>query len=102
MMLSATTLLRAKPGREKAIREALLDLADLTRGNEPGTLDFIITQDAHDPGLFAVHGCFTDAAALNEHNNSDPMTRFLFFARDMLDGPMNRVSGPALFAKHEG
>jgi quinol monooxygenase YgiN len=101
-MICGTTLLRAKPGREKAIREALLDLADLTRSTEPGTLDLVITQDAHDPGLFSVCVCFADEAALNEHNNSDPMTRFLFFARDMLDGPMSRVSGPTLFAKREG
>lgn len=100
-MICSTTLLRAKPGREKAIREALLDVADLTRGKEPGTLDLIIAQDAHDPGLFSVCTCFRDETALNEHNNSDPMTRFLFFARDMLDGPMSRVSGPALFAGRE-
>lgn len=101
-MISATTILRARPGREKAIREALLDLADLTGGNEPGTLDLVITQDAHDPCLFSVSGSFTDEAALSAHNNSDPMTRFLFFARDMVDGPMTRVSGPALFTKREG
>ncbi len=101
-MISSTTLIRAKPGREKAILEALLDVADLTSSSEPGTLDLVIAQDAHDPRLFSVCGCFTNEAALNEHNNSDPMTRFLFFARDMLDGPMSRVSGPALFAKREG
>lgn len=101
-MISSTTLIRAKPGREKAIREALLDLADLTSATEPGTLDLVIAQDAHDPGLFSLCGNFTDEAALNEHHNSDPMTRFLFFARDMLDGPMSRVSGTTLFTKRAG
>lgn len=98
-MISSVAVLRARPGREAAIKEALLDLAELTSAAEPGTLALTIAQDQHDLSLFSLSGLFADEAALNEHNNSDPMTRFLFFARDMLDGPMTRVSGGILFGK---
>ena len=97
-MIGAATILRARPGRQKAIHEALLDLAELTLGHEPGTLDLLIVQDTHDDCLFSICGRFANEAALDAHNNSDPMTRFLFFAREMLDGPMNRVSGTTLFS----
>ncbi|WBO57797.1 MULTISPECIES: putative quinol monooxygenase [Acidocella] len=97
-LLSTLIILRAKPGRENAIREALLDLAELTGLQEPGTLQLSLVQDPHDAGLFALTARCRDEAALSAYHNSDPMNRFLFFARDLLDGPMIRVAGPELFA----
>jgi quinol monooxygenase YgiN len=98
-MISSTTILRAKPGYERAIREGLLDLAESVRDSEPGTLEFRVAEDRQDSCIFTLLGRFADQAALDGHNNSDMMNRFLWAARAWLDGPMTLSIGEEIFAK---
>lgn len=98
-MISSTTILRAKPGYGGAIREALLDLADFVQESEADTIDFRILADEQDSAMFTLLGRFTTRAALDAHNNSDMMNRFLWAARSMLDGPMTLSMGEEIFAK---
>ena len=98
-MISSTTILRAKPGYEGAIREALLDLADYIQESEAETVDFRILADEQDAAIFTLLGRFTSRAALDTHNNSDMMNRFLWAARSMLDGPVTLSMGAEIFAK---
>lgn len=98
-MISSTTILRAKPGYAGAIREALLDLAETVRDDEAETVDFRILADEQDAAVFTLIGRFTSRAALDAHNNSDVMNRFLFAARGWLDGPMTLSMGEEIFAK---
>lgn len=96
-MIRSTTILRARPGLERAIREALLDLAEMVQEQEVGTLGFHIVADAAEPTVFVLLGRFVDRAALDAHNNSDVMNRFLFAARSMLDGPVTLSIGEEIF-----
>ncbi|MCB8879374.1 antibiotic biosynthesis monooxygenase [Acidisoma cellulosilytica] len=98
-MISSTTILRAKPGYEGAIREALLDLADFIQSDEPETVDFRILSDEQDAAVFTLLGRFTTRDALHRHLNAELMERFLWAARSMLDGPMTLSMGEEIFAK---
>lgn len=98
-MISSTVILRAKPGYAGAIREALLDLADYIQESEAETLDFRILSDEQDSAVFTLLGRFTTRAALDVHNNSEMMERFLWAARSMLDGPITLSMGEEIFAK---
>ncbi|MCB8873636.1 putative quinol monooxygenase [Acidisoma silvae] len=98
-MISSTTILRAKPGYEGAIREALLDLAEFVQSEETETVDFRILADEQDKAIFTLLGRFTSRAALDLHLNSGVMERFLWGAKSMLDGPMTLSMGEEIFAK---
>lgn len=98
-MIAQTSILRAKPGYDRAIREALLDLAESVRDEEAGTLEFRIVQDRHESTVFTLAARFADAAALGAHNESDRMNRFLWAAKQMLDGPITLSIGTEIFVK---
>ena len=48
-MLTITAVIRARKGQEGALRDALLEVADNVRANEPDTVGFFISQDLEDP-----------------------------------------------------
>lgn len=98
-MIANTSILRAKPGYDRAIREALLDLAETVRDEEITTLEFRIVQDRNEPAVFTLISRFADQAALDAHNNSDWMNRFLWAAKQMLDGPITLSIGEEIFVK---
>lgn len=100
-MIAHTVILRARPGYDRAIREALLDLAESVRDEEAGTLEFRIVQDRHDPTLFTLISRCADQAALEAHIESDPMNHFLRGAKAMLDGPITLSIGAEIFVKHD-
>jgi quinol monooxygenase YgiN len=59
-MLTITAIIRAKKGSEAAMRQALVDVAENVRANEPDTVGFFISQDASDPCVFTTYERFTD------------------------------------------
>lgn len=101
-MIAHTAILRARPGYDRAIREALLDLADSVRAEEAGTLEFRIVQDRHEPTVFTLISRCADQAALDAHVESGPMTHFLWAAKSMMDGPLTLSIGEEIFVKSLG
>jgi quinol monooxygenase YgiN len=97
-MIANTSILRAKPGYDRAIREALLDLAESVQ-EEVATLEFRVVQDRNEPTVFTLISRFADQTALDAHNNSDEMNRFLWAAKQMLDGPITLSIGEEIFVK---
>ena len=63
-MLTITAVIRARKGEERALRDALLEVADNVRANEPDTVGFFISQDLEDPCVFTTYERFTDRAAM--------------------------------------
>lgn len=98
-MIAQTSILRAKPGYDRAICEALLDLAESVRDEEAGTTEFRIVQDRNEATVFTLIVRAADQAALDAHNNSDRMNRFLWAAKQMLDGPIMLSIGAEIFVK---
>ena len=98
-MLTITAIIRVRKGEEAVMQQALLDVADHVRANEPTTIGFHISQDASDPRVFATYERFTDQAAMDRHNNSEVVARFFGIAKPILDGEVMLVTSTEIFAK---
>jgi quinol monooxygenase YgiN len=85
-MITITAVLRAQAGREADLRAALLDVADYVARNEPGTVDFFLSQGLDDPALFTTYERFADHAAMDAHNGSPAVARFFALAPDLVAG----------------
>ncbi|WP_102223703.1 putative quinol monooxygenase [Acidimangrovimonas sediminis] len=98
-MLTITAVIRAKPGAEQTMRDALLEVADHVRVNEPDTIGFHVSQDLADPCTFTTYERFADEAAMNLHNSSDVVARFFKIAQPILDGEVVLVTSFEISAK---
>jgi quinol monooxygenase YgiN len=98
-MLTITAIIRARKGQEAAMRQALLDVADNVRANEPTTIGFFVSQDTHDPCVFTTYERFVDQAAMDRHNTSTTVARFFGIAKPILDGEVTLVTSEEISAK---
>ncbi|WP_407164716.1 putative quinol monooxygenase [Bradyrhizobium sp. ORS 111] len=98
-MLTISAIIRAKRGHEATMRQALLDVADHVRANEPSTVGYYVSQDGTDPCVFATYERYLDQAAMDRHNNSQAVARFFEVAKPILDGDVILVSAHEIFDK---
>jgi quinol monooxygenase YgiN len=98
-VLTITAVIRARKGHERALRDALLDVAANVRANEPATVGFFISQDLADPSVFTTYERFADQAAMDLHNGSEVVATFFAIAKPLLDGPVTLVTASELSAK---
>ena len=98
-MHTITAVIRAKPGQEQTLRDALLAVADNVQRNEPGTISFFISQAPANPCVFTTHERFTDQAAMDRHNNSTTVAAFFGIAQPILDGDVVLVTALEISAK---
>lgn len=98
-MLTITAIIRAKKGHEAAMRQALLQVAENVRANEPDTIGYFISQDASDPCVFTTYERYADKAAMDRHNNSETVARFFGIAKPILDGTVTLVTATEISAK---
>lgn len=98
-MKTISAILRARPGAEETLRDALLDVAAHVAVNEPDTVGFFVSQDAGDPTRFTTYERFTDAAAMDRHNGSAAVARFFAIAQPILDGEVILVTADEISAR---
>jgi quinol monooxygenase YgiN len=98
-MLTITAVIRAKKGHDRALRDALLEVADNARANEPDTVGFFVSQDVADPCVFTTYERFASQAAMDLRNNSAVVARFFGIAKPILDGAVTLVTSSELPAK---
>jgi quinol monooxygenase YgiN len=98
-MLTITAIIRTKKGSEAAMRQALVEVAENVRANEPDTAGFFISQDASDPCVFTTYERFTDQAAMDRHNGSETVARFFSKAKPLFDGGVTLITATEVFAK---
>jgi quinol monooxygenase YgiN len=98
-MLTITAIIRAKPGEEGTMRQALLDVATHVAANEPETLGFFVSVDNADPCVFTTYERFVDQAAMDRHNGSAATARFFAIAKPILDGPVTLLTCSEVSAK---
>jgi quinol monooxygenase YgiN len=98
-MLTITAVIRVKKGHEDTMRNALLEVAENVRVNEPDTISFFVSQDVAAPLVFTTYERFVDQAAMDAHNNSEVVARFFAIARPILDGDVVLVSGREISVK---
>jgi quinol monooxygenase YgiN len=74
---------RAKPGKERELRDALLALCGPTRAEE-GCLNYDLHVAPDDPGLLVFHENWTSKADLDAHLRSAHIDAFRSRAHDLL------------------
>lgn len=82
--MTLTTIIRAKPGHAETVGKALLDVIKAVRRDEPETVNYYVSQSADDPDLFTTFERFRDRAAMERHNNSPAVARFVEVAGPVL------------------
>ncbi len=98
-MLTITAIIRTRKGHEATMRQALLDVAENVRANEPTTAGFYISQDMQDPCVFTTYERFADQSAMDRHNNSETVARFFAIAKPILEGDVTLVTSVEISTK---
>ena len=98
-MLTITAVIRARSGFEDTMKQALLEVAEHVRLNEPETIGFFVSQDASNACVFTTYERFADRAAMDRHNGSEVVARFFGIAKPILDGDVVLVTAHEVSAK---
>ena len=69
-MITLNAILKAKPGSEEALYQALVEIGEHVSRSEPGTVGFYVGRDTQNPLLFNTYERFVDMEAMESHNNS--------------------------------
>jgi len=97
-MITLTAVIRVKPGEQAAMRAALLEVASYVAANEPGTVGYFVSQSTERPELFTTYERFADRAAMDRHNDSPAVAKFIAVAKGMLAEPFAVHIGTELSA----
>jgi quinol monooxygenase YgiN len=83
-MMTITAIIRAKVGHADTVKRALLDVIESVRRDEPDTINYYIAQSAEDPNLFTTFERFRDQTAMERHNKSAAVAKFVQLAGPVL------------------
>ena len=82
---SVVAQVRAKPGKEDALREATLPLIALVRG-DPRNLVYFLQEDRAKPGHFIFYEIFASQADFDAHNAMPYVKEWFALLPDLADG----------------
>jgi quinol monooxygenase YgiN len=86
-MLTVVAFAQAKPGKEKDLEEALLELVSHTR-KEAACINYDLHRHLGKPGMFVFYENWIDKAGLEQHRKSQHITDFRAKASDLLGEPL--------------
>ena len=89
-VLVSIAVLKAKAGKEQALKQELLALVEPTRA-EPGNLDYVLFELRDQRGTFYMREAFKDQAALDAHFAMPYFKRFAAAADDLLEEPLQLI-----------
>jgi quinol monooxygenase YgiN len=89
-VLVSIAVLKAKAGKELALKQELLALVEPTRA-EPGNLDYVLFEQRDEQGTFYMRESFRDQAALDAHFAMPYFQRFATTADDLLKEPLQLI-----------
>jgi len=78
----------ARPGKERAVADALLDVLAPSR-EESGCLRIHAFRSIHDPRLFYIHSRWKDEAAFDVHAGLSHTVRFIERVEPLIDHPLD-------------
>ena len=84
--VTVVAIMRAKPGMEEQVRQALLGLCGPTRA-EKGCINYDLYQSIADPALFIFHENWESVADLDAHGQSAHLQAWRRRAADLLAEP---------------
>lgn len=88
--LVSIAVLKAKPGKQQALKQGLLALVEPTR-TEPGNLDYVLFELRDEPGTFYMREAFKDQAALDAHFATPYFKKFALAADGLLQEPLQLI-----------
>ncbi len=98
-MFTITAIVRARPGAQNLVRDALLSVVEAVRKTEPQTVGYYVTQCTDNLCVFTTFERFADRAAMERHNASEAVARFVREAGPHLDGAIVIHDGEELAFK---
>lgn len=98
-MFTITAIIRARPDARDVVRDALLAVVEAVRATEPQTVGYFVAQSTDDPCVFTTFERFADRAALERHNASEAVARFVRDAGPHFDGEIAIHVGEELACK---
>jgi len=98
-MISLTAIIRVRPGTQDLVRAALLAVAEAVAASEPETLGYFVMQSSDDPCVFTTYERFADRNAMEKHNSSAAVAKFVEQAAAHFDGPITLHAGEEISAK---
>ena len=87
---SVVAEVRAKPGKERELREATLPLVALVRA-EPNNLLYFLHEDRESPGHFVFYEIFASKADFDAHNATSHVQRWFARLPELADGDVSVV-----------
>ncbi len=73
MTIFRTASYTIRPDAMEACKEVIRGIVAYTKEHEPGTLMYMVLQDAEDPTNFVHISAYSDEAALERHITGEPM-----------------------------
>ncbi len=95
MRICQTGAYQVKPDSIAKVRQAVTELTDHVKENEPGTVFYLAWQQRDDPARFMHLAVFDDETALEIHHASKALRRF-----EKLCAPYI-VGGPVFFTEYD-
>jgi quinol monooxygenase YgiN len=86
-MLTIVAFAQAKPGKEKDLEKALLELVSHTR-KEAACINYDLHRHLAKPGMFVFYENWMDKAGLEQHGKSQHISDFRAKAGDLLAEPL--------------
>jgi quinol monooxygenase YgiN len=86
-MLTIVAFAQAKPGKEKELEKALLELVSHTR-KEAANINYDLHRHLDKPGMFVFYENWADMAGLEQHRKTPHITDFRAKAGDLLAEPL--------------
>ncbi len=98
-MITLNAILKAKPGSEETLHQALVEIGDYVSHNEPGTVGFFVGRDTSDPLIFNTYERFVDTEAMDAHNGSPYRAEWGDKYGDLFDGEITHYVCEEIFSK---
>ncbi len=86
--LTVLALIKAKPGKEEALKQELLALIEPTQA-EPGYIEYRMHQSLDDKACFMFYEHWASKDALNEHIQTPHLQALLAKADDLFAEPLD-------------
>ena len=87
-LLTVIASMRAKPGKEQALRDALESLVEPT-SKEDGYVNYDLHQGVEDPAVFFFYENWESGEALDAHLATPHLVEFVGVMGDLLDGELS-------------
>lgn len=87
-LLTVIAFMRAKPGKETELREALEALIEPTQ-QEEGYVNYDLHQSISDPGLFYFYENWESGEHLDAHLDAPHLQQFVGRLNELLEGDLN-------------